>query len=1116
MLTAKGDHEERQADSSDSDGFICHPISSKEVVVGEEEGEELSDENGSNCSEFLKVSLLDYDLEKQPPVIYTKDNSSDIFPEFFPKKRKTERNSKIIRGRRRRGYHIVNEEILNHIGDTDDDDDDDDYILGGYTKPIQKEPLILRRSREDIREELLESEDSEFDEDQGGYTRNTPDQPTIIDDDSRPCELGCITDETTSDPDGGYTCSFLQINETNPLVVDKPQSDNNDSDEYIGYAISGQHKSQLLDMPNLGSLETIDDGLEWDSSDDDNDGYTIGKSLVEPIITKPPWDVDDGLEWDSSDDEETGPRYTKQKYNSISTSDETEFSSSTKTTRSSDQAAEECGAKGVNQMELKCDVISEEIERCSPEPETGPNKLLIFDPSQHVPRTEEVQVVQAPPPEPNGSQDVSENGKRNAEGLEDIPDEEEQLYEVDSSAMVDERHDPGETNQGSDGDRTRCARNTDSVAAGGTDDEGAAGDRYLQSDEGVASRDAHEIKNHDDASRGTATHSGYAGVVNDSGYGSAGSAVFDQTFSFMRAIVMILGYNNAGKTCLRDTLLELPFKDPKDPSDAEESHSDELDDLSNCKVTGIHAHVTGQHWTRLDESFGEALKNDLETRLTDTITTDNRRRAEQELTTRLKILDMDGEFPFYQTHPMLMSKSMVYLVVMDVTKKLTDNLPESTLPEQWKGRIEYPNTPRKFLDLWLSSISTFLNEHDLPDQHLKTKSIVIVLTHTDKLDPRTRKQKIKKFEQDVRAHVKKQHAAKYVVKNIIAVSNTNREICRDELGTLKDTVLRLAESKPTFRVTKPCTWLQLEANIAKVPGRNYLTVREIRQLSGPVGMSRKQFKEFLTVHKEIGSLHYIDDESDDSLVVTDRQFLVDSFMSIIDMWINKRTSQWSLTDQEALETDLDDGIFSPRTLGLIWKNWDETIVENLASMLKSSRLFISWRAKDEQGNVLPVKYIVPCLQLPLVEPENDVQETSAPKTLVYFFHTAQERRMVLNSGFLPRGFLFLVITSLMEEKENRGRWEKTKLYCNGATFRTGTRGDIYLTMSTDAAVIKLNVTTRQHPRSDNISAEIATARSTFEDEVKQLLRSRFPNVRCSVCVSPCYPSREINQSKNTS
>ena len=284
---------------------------------------------------------------------------------------------------------------------------------------------------------------------------------------------------------------------------------------------------------------------------------------------------------------------------------------------------------------------------------------------------------------------------------------------------------------------------------------------------------------------------------------------------------------------------------------------------------------------------------------------------------------MGGEFPFYQTHPMVMSKSMVFLVVMDITKKLDDDLPESTLAKKWKGKVECPNTPRKFLDHWLTSISTFLNEHE---QHHTTKSIIIVLTHTDKLDPKTRRKDIEAFVKEVRSHVRKQHAAKYIEKTIIAMSNTDRNICRDELRKLKDAVLRLAESKPSFGITKPCVRLKLEADMIKhceVLNRKYLTIREMIQLSLPVGMSREQLKEFLTFHKELGSVYYTDNECDDSLVVTDPQFLVDAFTAIIDMWINRRTSQWSLTQQEALETDLDDGIFSLRSLNLIWKDLDE-------------------------------------------------------------------------------------------------------------------------------------------------------------------------------------------------
>ena len=150
--------------------------------------------------------------------------------------------------------------------------------------------------------------------------------------------------------------------------------------------------------------------------------------------------------------------------------------------------------------------------------------------------------------------------------------------------------------------------------------------------------------------------------------------------------------------------------------------------------------------------------------------------------------------------------------------------------------------------------------------------------------------------------------------------------------------------------------------------------------------------------------------------------------------------------------------------------------------------------------------------LPQENTQDNIQDTSSPKTLVYFFHTAQEERMILNLGCLPRGFLFLLIASLMEQKEGRERWENTELFCNGATFRTGTDGDIDLTMSTDASIIKVNVSTSQHLHSYNACAEISIARSTFEDEVNQLLQNRFKGLLCSVCVSPCHTGKDIKQS----
>ena len=350
----------RQTDSDDSSDGSAHYPEFRKTVGADENADELSDENGSSCSDFLIVPLPDYDLERHPPTIYDKDNSSDIFPEFFPKLKS---RTGIGKGKGRKGCHITSEDNLKNNENAEDDDDDDDYMLGGYTKPIQTEPLILKRSREDIRAELVFSDDSEFDEDPGGYTTNKLDQPIII---NRDGYLGCTNSNLNTFNNGKIDevsiDRTVEQSEENEALENGLQPDSNDS-EYIDYTVNEENNIPQIDAahedildghgtlsggpdsnsdnnynyfiqnqqksePRQGDdglewdssddddgdytvkkslslvqsmIRAVDDGLEWDSSDDDNGGYTIGKSLVEPIIIKPSWDVDDGLEWDSSD-----------------------------------------------------------------------------------------------------------------------------------------------------------------------------------------------------------------------------------------------------------------------------------------------------------------------------------------------------------------------------------------------------------------------------------------------------------------------------------------------------------------------------------------------------------------------------------------------------------------------------------------------------------------------------------------------------------------------------------------------------------------------------------------------------------------------------------------------
>ena len=229
----------------------------------------------------------------------------------------------------------------------------------------------------------------------------------------------------------------------------------------------------------------------------------------------------------------------------------------------------------------------------------------------------------------------------------------------------------------------------------------------------------------------------------DSGYGSGSVELYQQTLTpLCRATVMLLGPINAGKTCLVDTLLGRPLL-------AEDSTNDDRGDLSTCEITCTHAQIAGCQWKEgteenmLRAQVANAVQSELRRPCRNReLSEEELQRKLQEMPTILEVLDTSGEFAFYKIHQMFLAPSMVFLLVMDVTKKLDDKLPESYAADKWKDKVDYPDTPRKFLNFFLNSISSFLCD-DIE------KSIFIVLTHTDQLEEEERVEKIKSYKRDV-------------------------------------------------------------------------------------------------------------------------------------------------------------------------------------------------------------------------------------------------------------------------------------------------------------------------------------------------------------------------------
>ena len=561
-----------------------------------------------------------------------------------------------------------------------------------------------------------------------------------------------------------------------------------------------------------------------------------------------------------------------------------------------------------------------------------------------------------------------------------------------------------------------------------------------------------------------------------------------------RLNVMMVGYPRAGKTCLVDTLLGKPFRETQCMNGI---------DLSTCAVTANPVEADELNWSSPEQPFYERINTELRSKFCDQSTTPkdvcplrdssdpirgnshcslgkhSTQSSISELKSEMKVWDMSGEFGFYSTHQMFLSSSSVFLLVMDATKDLDVSLPLSCATRSQTGKIECPKTPREFLDYWLGSIGTFAG-HATDGTDIEPH-VIIVITHTDLIDPDGRDHLIQEYKTDVLDHVKMRYTCKYVHHEVFAISNKDRD--ETELNSLKRLILELCRSKPSYGIRKPCTWLKLEADIQKFCSeveRKHVQLKSLYQYaSRTFGMSFVELKAFLQFHHEYRNLIFTDSGESispmdnpymnvhlsdltvkSSLIVTDPQFLVDKFRAVITLWQFRETSRLKNIIQQGIDRDFEKGSISMTNLKILWHNADKNEIECLVDIMVKMNLFIPCETSHPDQGSCP-KFIVPALlppSGPLELGSGPYKELDKLRPLTYVFHQSPDPDDVEGSGFLPVGFFFNLVASLSDWlPQQRQQWKRTKLSYNSASFRAGRHGDVLLNVSCLSYLIMLNV-----------------------------------------------------------
>ena len=240
----------------------------------------------------------------------------------------------------------------------------------------------------------------------------------------------------------------------------------------------------------------------------------------------------------------------------------------------------------------------------------------------------------------------------------------------------------------------------------------------------------------------------------------------------------------------------------------------------------------------------------------------------------LRVWDFGGQAEFYTTHHMFLDADAVNLIVMDISKDLRTPLHESSADLNLPG---IPKTPLEFLHYWLNTI------HDDASQRNLQPSVALVLTHKDEISGVYIDKYMQDYIEDLLHSFNERSYSSYISReNIFVVDNRHGE--EWEFQKVRSQVLNMITKQKSWGTEKPVKWLRHEADIvekAEAEDVGHFRRKVIENLAKTYNLKEEEFKSFLQFHHGLGNFVYFNDPALKDVVITNPQWLVDKFKSLI-------------------------------------------------------------------------------------------------------------------------------------------------------------------------------------------------------------------------------------------
>ena len=417
------------------------------------------------------------------------------------------------------------------------------------------------------------------------------------------------------------------------------------------------------------------------------------------------------------------------------------------------------------------------------------------------------------------------------------------------------------------------------------------------------------------------------------------------------------------------------------------------------------------------------------------------------------IWDFAGQDLYRSIHPIFMSPEDIYLLVLDLRKRLTRkakcrvnvNRKEHTVRARDCEDTNLDHLLR-WMDLIHSLKKSYQNEKSAPQSPRAHPPVILVGTHADCVtDPSKQMQCVVRECSRVLAVF-----ADHIVKHL-PVDNTKAGVSaekphQEDIKTLRKEILDTVEKMPHTKKVIPLQWHRVEKEISTKfwQDKKYLQEKSFQKDIVSLHCTfdhEDDYGELLHFLHSRGTIVYHKHADDrDGLVVLDPQWLINVICEIIKVTPDDDDQMWQIQDREVLSGE---GILSRRLLDHACRKHNlDPIKDSLISLMEKFNLILKWPSTESEDSPI----LVPCMLTTNTQEESTEDEMTNNCTAPVYL-TFKKTNYVPSELFCR---LVVLIGKWLSPKHRN----EYSLHANAASFALGKDGH-FLRLVCYKTVIKL-------------------------------------------------------------